>query len=300
MTFDGIKILEKLSELKNYKKDAKYLGLSNKLEKYKKKSKKLAILKNKIKAIIDLRFPEAIEIFNNRGCKAIMKALCHSKEDILKGKVELKKRSEIQKKLKNTIGQYDVKADEFKDYVDELKTLEEEAKNLQKTIKTNLYEIGYSSLFDYKGLNTINIALLVSEIADIERFFKYSQNGQFNKKRSLRAFKEFMGIAVTSNQSGEREGGHKLAKSGNMKLRSVLFLLTLTYISLENKEKTNVEEHKDLDPYRFKALYEKLVDNNIKKKIAITKVMNKIATDLFFVLKDNAKLQKKSREKESC
>ena len=285
LTFDGLKLLEKFSELNNYKKDKKYLLFLDKVEEYKKISKKISILKTKIKAIIDIRFPEAIEIFNNRGCKAIMEALCHSKEDILKGKVECKKLSEIQEKIKNSIGQYDVKANEFKDYVDELKTLEEQVKNLQKTIKTNLYEMGYSSLFDYKGLDTINIALLVNEIADIKRFFKYSQNGQFNKKRSLRAFKEFMGIAVTSNQSGGREGGHKLVRSGNIELRNILFMMTLSYIG-NYKDATTTGEYKEFDPVRFRNLYEKLVNNNVKKMVAITKVMNKIATDLFFVLKD--------------
>ena len=297
LTFDGARLLDKLSQRENYGDDKKYLYLSDMLAHYTKKAQNLSILKNKIKSIIDLRFPEAIQIFPyNRGCKTILKALCHSKEDVLKGIAKLKKLPEIQEKIKSTIGQYEFKTAEFKDYIDELNALEKQMKDLREDIKKQLYDIGYSSLFDYLGLDTINIAVLVSEIRDIKRFFKYSKNGQLNKKRSLKSFKEFLGIAVTSNQSGEREGGHKLVKSGNMKLRTTLFLLTLTYISLKNKGEINSEEHKDLDPCKFKSLYEKLVNSNVKKMIAITKVMNKIATDLFFVLKNIPESQQKFRK----
>lgn len=287
LTFDGERLLEKLSRQDNYGNNKKYSALSDLLVYYTKKIEKLSILKIKIKSAIDLRFPEAIQIFPyNRGCKTILKALCHSKEDIIKGRVKLKKLSAIQEKIKDTIGQYEFKVAEFRDYVNEQKSLEEQIKDLRETIKKQLCGMGYSSLFNYPGLDTINIAVMVNEIRDIKRFFKYSQNGQLNKKRSLKSFKEFLGIAVTSNQSGEHEGGHKLVKSGNMKLRSTLFLLGLTYISLKNKEKTDVEEYKNLNPYRFKDLYEKLVDSNVKKKMAIIKVMDKIAIDLFFVFKN--------------
>lgn len=288
LTFDGAGLLEKLFQRANYQNNKKCLVLSELLDEYTKKAKKSSILKQKIKCIVDLRFPEAIQIFPyNRGCKTILKALCYSKEDILKGKVELERLSQIQKKIKSTIGQYDLRVAEFKDHVEELNRLQKQMKELRGVMKEKLHEMGYSPLFGYPGLDTVNIAVLVCEIGDIERFFKYSQNGQFNKKRSLKSFKEFLGIAVTSNQSGEHEGGHKLVKSGNMKLRTTLFLMVLTYISMKNKEKTGAEKHEDLDPYRFKSLYEKLVDSKVKKKVAITKVMNKIATDLFFILKEN-------------
>lgn len=291
LTFEGSKLIEKLAQ-NNYVCDPDYIALSDLVDRYMKKSKRMSILKNKIKNIIDLRFPEAIQIFSSdRGCKAILKALQHSKEDILNGKVKLDRLNEIQEKLKNSIGQYDFKVFDFKNYVEELRILEYEVENLKQAVKERLSVKGYSSLFNYWGLDTISIAILVTEIRNIKRFYKFNQNGCFNKKRSLKAFKKFLGIAVTSNQSGKHEGAHKLTKSGNMKLRSVVFMMAMRYISLKPKGKSTSSENNNLDPCKFRTMYEQLVEKGYKKLIAITKVMNKIATDLFFVFKNIAETQ---------
>ena len=296
LTFDGIKFLERIFLEKDCASNGKYLLLSDLVSQYTKKARLISVLKNRIKNIIDLRFPEAIQIFpSDRGCKTILKMLCLSKEDILSGKVKLKKLEELQCKLKKTIGQYDLKVSEFNDYVKETEKLEHEVKDLKKTIKEQLHAKGYSSLFNYKGLDVINIATLVTEIRDIRKFFRFSRNGQLNKKRSLKAFKEFLGIAVTSNQSGEHAGGHKLIRSGNMKLRTIIFMLALTYISMNPKQPSQSEQtntsseqfssHNDLDPLKFRQMFDKFTKEN-KKMIALTKIMNKISTDLFFVLKN--------------
>lgn len=292
-TFDGIKFLDRLSSENNNLSDMGYITLSDLLNQYARKTKLTSSIKNVLKNIIDLRFPEAIQVFSHdRGCRTILKALAHSKEDVLRGKVELIKSQEIKNKLRNSIGQYDLKISDFKYYVKELEKLEAEIKILRKSVKEQLGAKGYSSLFNFCGLDTINIAILITEIRDIRKFFRYSKNGKLNKKRSLKTFKEFMGISVTSNQSGNREGAHKLAKSGNAKLRSILFMMALTYISMHPKNESVSE--KDLDPYRLKMLYEKFVKKGKKKLVAVTKVMNKIATDLFFILKEVSENREKN------
>lgn len=291
LTSDGSRIIEKLA-LNNYVYNPECLILSELLDKYMKKVNRVAVLKNKIKNIIDLRFPEAIQIFPaDRSCKTILKVLSYSKEDILAGKIKLQRFKQIQEKLRYSIGQYNLKISEFESYVKEKEETESQIKELKTEIKAQLCKIGYSSLFDYCGLNTISIAILVAEIRDITRFYRYSQNGCFNKKRSLKAFKKFMGIATTSNQSGQHQGVRILAKIGNMKLRSIIFLQALGYLSRNPKEEFIQSEN--LNPHKFKEMYERLVEKGHKKLIAITKVMNKIVTDMFFIFKEIAERDRK-------
>jgi hypothetical protein len=291
-TFDGSNIIEKLA-LDNYYYNSDYQLLSDMTDEYVRTRRQISILKNKIKNIIDLRFPESIQIFSSdRGCKTIMRVLSHSKEDILSGKIKVMKLTEIQNKLRHSIGQYNLKVTDFKNYSNELTILEKKIKKLNSSIKEKLHDLGYSFLFDYYGLNTINIAVLIKEIRNIKRFYRFSENGSFNKKRSLKAFKKFLGIAVTSNQSGAREGGHALIKSGNIKLRNIIFMLALNYIGDKPNPTRYNNKSNELDPYRFRMIYERLVEKGTKKLIALTKIMNKIATDLFFILKRNAEANK--------
>jgi hypothetical protein len=285
LTFDGTKLIEKLA-LDDYEYDPDFVVLSDLVSQYLKKSKDIAVLKSKIKSVIDLRFPEAIQIFScNRGCQTILKMLHYPKEDILQGYVKLEKLKEIQDRLRNSIGQYDLKVKDFKNYVKELNKLENDTKDLKHNIKELLCKKGYAGLFNYWGLDTVNISCMVTEIRDINRFLRYNQDGTLNKKKSLKAFKKFLGIAVTSNQSGEREGTHKLTKAGNMKLRSILFMLALRYIGLKQNNKDR-SVNQDLNPYKFKSIYDRLLEKNHKKLVIITKIMDKIATDLFFILKN--------------
>lgn len=290
-TSDGYRIIEKLA-LDSHYYSSDYQLLSDMIGEYARMSKQTVMLKNKIKNIIDLRFPEAIQIFpSDRGCKTIMQVLLHSKEEVLSGKIKFfkaKKLAEIRKKLRNSIGQYNLKANEFKNYTDELEGIENKITKLRCSIDEKLSCLGYSFLFDYHGLNTINIAVLVTEIRNIKRFYRFSENGSFNKKRSLKAFKKFLGIAVTSNQSGEREGAHKLTKSGNMKLRNTMFMLAMNYISEKPNPSRCRNKSNELDPHRFRMIYDGLVERGVKKVVALTKIMNKMATDLFFILKRNA------------
>ena len=166
--------------------------------------------------------------------------------------------------------------------------LEAEIQNLRDEIEGKLRNNGYAKLFDYCGLNSINIATLVKDVQDIKRFFRYNRDGSFSKKKSLRAFKNFLGIAVTSNQSGEKEGGHKLVKTGCKASRNILFMLTLTYISMKDNKKYSLgPENNELNPAKYNILYEEYTKRT-KKMIAVTKIMNKITTDLFFVFRDAA------------
>ncbi len=286
-TFDGSKILERLGADSEFH-DGHYQELATLVDQYLSAKRQMQALKTQIIALVDLRFPEAIQIFQHkRGCKTIRKALLHSREEILSGHIKLDRAKDIQEKLENSIGQYDMKRAEFQTSVAKLEELETKVKELEKGMKAKLDEMGYAFLFSYFCLNTAGIAVLVKEIKDIRRFYRYSQNGAFNKKNSLKAFKKFLGIAVSSNQSGGRAGGHKLTKSGNMTLRNKLFMMAIRYVQVDPLKYADRKEE-DLDPVKFKLLYEKRVAGGTKKLVALTKVMNKIATDLFFIFKQNA------------
>jgi hypothetical protein len=182
-----------------------------------------------------------------------------------------------------------MKRADFEKFTAELHAFEHKTGELESSLKEKLQAMGYGFLFDYYCLNTIGIAILIREIKDIKHFYRYSANGQFNKKRSLRAFKKFLGLAVTSNQSGTREGGHTLA-GANTPFKNILFLMAMRYVQI-NPDKLSENEDADLNPLKFKAMYEQYVSKGKKKLIAFTKVMSKIATDLFFILKSRADTQ---------
>lgn len=286
-TIDDSKVIGRLS-LDIYKSNSNYKELSDKCDEYWRISKDSVRLKNKIKGIIDLRFPEAIQIFScDRGCKSIINALLHSKEEVLSGKLKLRKAEQIKEKLRNSIGQYDLKVDDFRVCANDLFALEEKIKEIKDFIEIQINKLGYSFMLDCYGLSTINSAVIVKEIKEISRFYRYSDNGCFNKKRSLKAFKKFVGLTVTSNQSGEKQGGHKLAKTGNKRIRNVLFMLALSCLSEKPNESKINAKSMALDPLKYRAIYERLVQNGSKKMIAVTKIMSKVATDLFFLLKEN-------------
>ena len=286
MTFDGKKILSK------YIYDNSSLFFSKLYDfmlLYNVKRSELKKLKNMIKILVDLRFPEAREIFPyDPGCKTITKALCHSKDEVLSGHLKLRRQDEIIGCLRRSIGQFELKIKEFRMHAEKASVLESELKSLTEETEAFLRANGYSRLFDFCGLNSINIATLLRDIQDIKRFFKFNSDGSFSKKKSLGAFKNFLGIAVTSNQSGEKEGAHKLVKNGCKSSRVILMMLALTYISVKDHPKYSLDaesEFNALNPGKYNLFYEEYCKRT-RKIIAVTKIMNKIATDLFFVLKD--------------
>ena len=266
--------------------DAYLLKLQNKLFDYRKYSRKISNIKKKLTNIIDLRFPEASLVFPGlRGGKTIIKALVYSKEDILSRKIKLLRGEKIREQLRKSIGQYDYKKKYFKILVDELKRLEYNCEELSKSMNEHLLEGGYGSLFNYSGLNTINITTILTNVQNITRFYKYKNDGVIHNKKSLLAFKSFIGLAVTTNQSGDHEGLGRLVKSGCLDVRGVLWMLALTYIASKNKKIDENSKYNAFNPAKYKTLYEAYTQRT-KKGIAIPKIMNKISTDLFFALKE--------------
>lgn len=288
-TFDGARLLERLgTDAPQASFDPEYQALSELVTQYLSVKKWRARLHNKITSLVDLRFPEAIHVFpSDRSCKTIRAALLHPKEDILSGRLKLHRLTKIQDKLRESIGQYDMKQLDFRIHVEELNALESRIKQLEAAIKDKLYKMGYGFLFEYYCLSTIGISILVKEVRDIKRFYRYSANGKLNKKRSLRAFREFLGMIVSLKQSGVKDGGHTLSKSGNMTLRNILFLMAMHYVKASPSKPVN-NTASELDPVKLKARYEALVAKGMRRIAALTRIMNKIATDLFFIFKAHA------------
>ena len=285
--FDGSKLIEKLGTEEH---GQHYKDLSSLLSEYQSLRMKIQVLKTRLKCLIDLRFPEAIQIFpGNRGSAAIRTVLRHSKKDILEGRVKVSRLKQIQDKLQRSIGQYELRQEDFRKYDEEHDVIESRIKNLENSINKKIHEMGYASLLDYPCLGTIGLAVLVREVRDIKRFYRFNHDGTLSKKRSLKAFKKFLGISVTSNQSGTKQGGHSLARRGNMTLRNIIFLMAMNYVHTNQRKFS--EQHKELKAAHLRELYESIISRGTRKLIALTKIMSKIAIDLFFLLKRHADSQ---------
>ncbi len=292
LTFDTINFIE---TLRSEAEPSNLLQLRGLVDAYKNKSNELTRLKNQITMLIDLRFPESIQVFPaERNCRTILTLLQHSRKDILAGKVRVRKIEALIPLIKETIGQYDCKTEEYNRLLTSINDAQKELTDSRKKIHSVLKESGYESLLSYCGLSEINVANILCEIRSIKRFSRYNQDGNLNTKRSIRAFKNFLGMSVTSNQSGEHAGGHKLVKFASKRLRNLLFLLALTYISMQEEYRHRFNG--DLNPYKFKDLYTKYCASK-PKMVAVTKIMSKIAIDLFFVL---SKLQAADSQTKPC
>lgn len=278
---------------------------------YEKLSLYKAKLLTNIKEIIALRFPEAETVFpSSIACKTIIKVLGFSRQEILNGipekkfsgRVRLRRMGEVKKCLKESIGFFDYRRKEFDILIKEIENTEKEKEQITNSIKEFILKSGYKKLFEINGFQTINISRTLIEVGNITRFYAFNEDGSFSNKKSLMRFKAYAGLAVTTNQSGEKDinSGNKLYKSGNMGLRKVLYMASMSMLSLKKKYDKEVMEAVEsieqgeavklepFSPVKYLAKFTLLQKDNPKTPpiVLMTKIMNKLCSDLFFLLKE--------------
>jgi len=266
---DGLYHLRKL--VREYRASSAYLGR----------------LKNRLTMIVDVRFPEAVKVFRRRRTgMTVRAALQMTRDQLLSTTAHLKKGDELHRELSNSIGSYDLFQKEFRELLAEIERIEAERKTMLSSIEESLRTEGFGQLLEYNGINAVNGAVFVTELGDIRRFYKHAPDGKLALKRTLKTFQEYCGLRVKMKQTGQNEGVHKLSSTGNMEIRSMLYLLAMCLISQKNYEAARAQTG-PLCPGKYIALYERYTANpKVPKKVALIKVMSKIATDLFFVLKE--------------
>ena len=243
-----------------------HFGLKELLDEFNRISKRHAKLRQKLTLLVDLRLPEAIKIYYKRFCKEVRTFLLNDKATALKS--DNPKFEKLKALLKESIGQFDFKIDEFRALAAEFDTTRKEKSSVEKQIKQKIQPHAYNRLYDVKGLNTISIASILVEIGSVKRFLKFS-GGSLNKKYSLKCFKKFVGLHTTCNQSGEKDGASRMAKFGNRQMKKIIRMATACNLGLEDS--------------KYKKLYDKWKKTK-PKGIALTKTMSKYTTDLFFEL----------------
>lgn len=238
-------------------------------------------IKNRLKRFIDLRFPEAVKVFADRGCKTICKLLCHPRQEILQGRVRANE--QLVRLVRNTIGQFDTHQEEFSNLFKKQEELERTINEKSVELERHLLKFGYEDLLRNPSVGPVIAALFVTEALPITRFLRRKQNGVVDKKKSLRAFKAFCGLAVTRNQSGTHEGGQKLSKSGNRMLKTAIFNMARTFLSIKPERRKHYE-NSALNPTKYVHVYEIHKNHGKKGMLAFIKMMDKICTDIFFLL----------------
>lgn len=256
-----------IDNIKGYNNTLFYIRVRELLEEYKLLSKESSNVQKKINTLLSLRFPELSYIFKKKTPKLAMKFMSLEKEDYMfpaeeiaramgvKKECHLKYVEEMKAALSDSLavktGLFDVKITETKQLIRELNILKDEQKDKERRLRDLINISDFRRLYDFKGLNTVGIAILITEIRNISSFFVRNSDGSINHRKSLKSFKKYCGFDVTSNQSGERKGGGRLARCRS-RLRGVFYMMALTYISqslLQVDEKIEVlkSELADLD-----------------------------------------------------
>lgn len=251
-----------------------YVGISSQLRR----------VRSRIKLLIDLRFPEADQLFRNRGATAICRLLSHTREDILAGRVR-EASPQMRTAVRLTIGQFDMFREEFVELADRQRALEDALERRRDEIEAFVRAMGWDCLLSLPAVGPVTAAALVTQAVPVRRFVKLRPDGRMDKKASVRGFKAFCGLAVSRHQSGTHEGGQRLSAGGNRVLKNMLFTMARTFLSMTP---ARLAAYRDcpLRPDRYRAVYVRHRERGKKGMEAVVKMMDKIATDLFFALLD--------------
>ena len=242
-------------------------------------------VKTRIKRLIDLRFPEAGQLYKDRASVMVCRVLSHSKKDVLCGRVP-KVPARIIECVRGTIGQFDLHRDDFCNLVQQHKELDHALNECETQVLERVRQVGYESMLGLACVGPVTAATLITEALPVSRFIRTRPgNGLIDKRASLRAFKSYCGLGVTRDQSGMHEGGQKLSRGGNLRLKSVLFTMARGMLSIRPAQ-VQEYDHTPLRPSKYQGMFARYRDQGKKGMWAIVKMMDKIATDLFFILRD--------------
>ena len=155
----------------------------------------------------------------------------------------------------------DTKALEIYQEIDTmLKQKEQEAEQRIDTIAKELYADVYKSLLDIPGVGKRLAALILG-------FF-----GEFENFNNAKQVSSFIGLNPSANQSGVSVHGRGvISKKGNRYMRKIFYMAAL---SAKKYNKTCKEQ------------YDRLLSNGKCKKVALVAVANKLARQIFAIVKN--------------
>ncbi len=141
-----------------------------------------------------------------------------------------------------------------------LKQKEQEAEQRIDTIAKELYADVYKSLLDIPGVGKRLAALILG-------FF-----GEFENFNNAKQVSSFIGLNPSANQSGVSVHGRGvISKKGNRYMRKIFYMAAL---SAKKYNKTCKEQ------------YDRLLSNGKCKKVALVAVANKLARQIFAIVKN--------------
>lgn len=245
--------------------------------------KRYNALKNTITAVMDEYFPEIEMVFKNylKG-KASMQILksCPFPSIVLKLGVDgvlveikkavkktvgRKKAEELVEAARNSIGvNYGTLSAKLKIglMIEELELLAKQLEQIQQAMELALIDTGIKEIIlSIPGIGVVSAASFLGEIGDPMRF------------DDPRQISKMAGYNLVESSSGNSKSGTVISKRGRKNLRSVLYLMAMTMVSVNSE---------------MKELYNYLKtrkNNPLKKKQALVVISKKIITVIYNLVK---------------
>lgn len=245
--------------------------------------KRYNALKNTITAVMDEYFPEIEMVFKNylKG-KASMQILksCPFPSIVLKLGVDgvlveikkavkktvgRKKAEELVETARNSIGvSYGTLSAKLKIglMIEELELLAKQLEQIQQAMELALIDTGIKEIIlSIPGIGVVSAASFLGEIGDPMRF------------DDPRQISKMAGYNLVESSSGNSKSGTVISKRGRKNLRSVLYLMAMTMVSVNSE---------------MKELYNYLKtrkNNPLKKKQALVVISKKIITVIYNLVK---------------
>lgn len=269
---------------KRLERDEIYLEL-NQLMRFEEKHVKLRNqAKNNIIRILDIYFPEYVEVFRDPTKKISMEILknCQMPQDILRltddqikkiaksvsrNGISLIKVRELKEAAKKSIGRVKCTgagAIELLTWLELLEQYEKNTERIMKRIEELIKTIKWAdNLLKIKGIALKTVATIAAEAGDIT---KYKDGKQLVA---------LSGLNLIESSSGTHEGETTISKRGNRRLRKVLYMAMLVI-------KSNQPEFKELHEY-----YITRKDNPLKKKQSVIALCCKLLRVIYGMAKNN-------------
>jgi transposase len=236
---------------------------------------------NRIHSLLAKYFPELLRSFKDISCKTCifllqnypcpamiasmdLKQLEKQLKKISRGRFTHEKVLELQRSSQNSIGV--LSGNEgyqatISLYLQQLVLLQEQIAQAEKVIEEKVTSIDeYKILNTIRGLGTLTIATIISEI------------GNFDNFKTQKEIIKYAGINLVENSSGNHKGEKRISKIGNKKLRTALYFGTLRMIKKDGI-------YYDLYQYHLKK--------GMKKKKAIMAISRKLLRTILAMVNNN-------------
>lgn len=138
---------------------------------------------------------------------------------------------------KNTypsIGPEDVRCQHLKNYAIRLLELRiQKIEVIQQMVTLSEGQVEFQVLKSFPGIGEQTAVQIIAELGDIHRF------------QNAKQINAFIGIDIRRHQSGKLHYQDKINKRGNKRLRTILYFMVKTMISLRRKTNNTIVDHYD-------------------------------------------------------